>query len=127
MKNFLLPGLLLGLTACGQTSQEKLTDALKTTRSWAATAQMVGEAWQQGNVPDRYTQQTLVKSQQEIDKSIQEINTKNRTLQNLKQTLQEMVTCVEQHDKEKITLSLQQIKLEQQQIEDWAKIQGEQS
>ena len=72
MRKVLLIGLLFVLSAC-TSSHAKQIKALRTIQSWAATAHMVGETWQQGTVPDVYTQQTLSKSQQEISKEAEQL------------------------------------------------------
>ena len=72
MRKVLLIGLLFVLSAC-TSSHAKQIKALRTIQSWAATAHMVGETWQQGTVPDVYTQQTLSKSQQEIRKEAEQL------------------------------------------------------
>ncbi len=122
MKHILLTSLLFVLAACGQTTpHDKLVEALKTTRSWTATAQMVGEAWQQGSVPDQYAQQTLTKSQQEIDKVTKEFSPPPPLFQQVQQTIQEMNISVKQQNKAAIANSLQSIFVEQQQLNALAK------
>ncbi|HEY9641790.1 MAG TPA: hypothetical protein V6C57_14980 [Coleofasciculaceae cyanobacterium] len=130
MKRVLLTGLLLMMAACNpSTAQAKLTKGLKTILSWTATAQMVGETWQQGAVPQQYAQQTLAKSQQEIEKEIQGLSappTLEQPLQQLQQTLQQLTVAVQQRNKAAIASSLQQLAIEQQQLDTFAKAQGEQ-
>jgi hypothetical protein len=66
--------LLTLLMACSRSpSPDKSVKALKTIGSWTATAQMVGEAWQQGRVPQHYAEQTLKKSQEEIAKEAKDV------------------------------------------------------
>lgn len=127
MKNILLSSLLLVLAACSQSSpHERLIKTLKTTRSWTATARMVGENWQQGTIPDHYARQTLTKSQQEIGKEMEGLDAPPAILQQLQQTIQAMTTNVEQRNKAAIATSLQKISAEQQQLEALAQAEGAQ-
>jgi Tfp pilus assembly protein PilP len=74
MRKILLLGSLLGLAACSRSSShEKLVKSLQSVQSWTATAQMVGETWQQGNVPEAYAEQTLKKSQEEIARETKDL------------------------------------------------------
>lgn len=119
MKSSLFVGLLLGLAACGRSASEAQVQALKTTQSWIATAQMVGEIWQQGFVPDHYAQQTLARSQAEIAKQTQDLTDPPALLQQvhqIQQTLQTMTEAVERHDRTTIAPILQQLLGEQQQL-----------
>jgi hypothetical protein len=127
MKNILLTSLLLLLTACSPSSpHERLTKVLQTTRSWTATALMVGESWQQGSIPDQYARQTLTKSQQEIGKEAKTLNTPPALLQQLQQTIQLIGTNVEQNNQSAIAISLRKLSTEQQQLNTLAKSQGAQ-
>jgi hypothetical protein len=130
MKRVLLTSLLLVMTACSSsTPQEKLTKGLKTILSWSATAQMVGQTWQQGTVPQQYAQQTLEKSQQEINKEVQDLSAPpalRQSLQQLQQTIQHMTLVIKQGDKAAIDAPLRQLATEQQQLGTFAK-EGEQS
>ncbi len=48
--------LLIILSACSsKSSADELTKDLQKVTSWAATADMVGDAWTHGNVPTAYT------------------------------------------------------------------------
>jgi uncharacterized metal-binding protein len=61
--------LLTLMTACsGKSEADKLTKELQTVTSWAATAEMTGEAWIQGNVPTAYAKQTLSTAQKKLHK-----------------------------------------------------------
>ena len=124
IKNVLLTGLLLILTACSRSPHDKLLEALETIQSWTATAQMVGEAWQQGNVPDQYARQTLIKSQQEISKAMKGLSAPPASFQKLQQAIQKMTVNVEQHNKTAITTSLRIISIEQQQLDALAEAAG---
>jgi patatin-like phospholipase/acyl hydrolase len=127
MKKILLTSLLLLLTACSPSSpKDKLVEVLKTTRSWAATAKMVAEAWQQGSIPDRYAGQTLAKSQQEIAKETNTLNNRPVLLLQLQQTIQLMGANVEGNKRMAIATSLQKLSAEQQQLDELAKSSGAQ-
>lgn len=129
MKQLLLTSLLLILTACSRSSaHEKTVKSMKTIESWAATAQMVGETWQQGSLPDAYAQQTLQKSQEEITQEVKGLTDSPSLslLQPLQQTLQQMITTVQQHQKAAIVSCLQQFSHQRQQLDALVK-KGEQS
>ena len=129
MKQILLVSLLVLLAACGRSSpNEKLVKALKSIKSWTATAQMVGETWQQGSIPDIYAQQTLEKSQEEIAKETKGLTNPSllQQLQPLQQTLQQMTEDVKQNHKIAIATSLQKLAGEQQQLDAFAASQGKQ-
>lgn len=54
------------LTACSKEPTDRLTQELKTVKSWTATSKMVADAWVRGAVPKVYAKQTLKKAQQEF-------------------------------------------------------------
>jgi len=59
--------ILTLLTSCNQSNnKEDLHQEIQSVSSWAATVQMVGNAWLKGNVPSKYAQQTLNKSQSQL-------------------------------------------------------------
>ncbi|HEY9662644.1 MAG TPA: hypothetical protein V6C65_29670 [Allocoleopsis sp.] len=127
MKRVLLAGLLFGLAACGRsTPHDKLVEAIKTIHSWTATARMVGEAWQQGSVPDPYAQQTLTKSQHEIDQAIQQLSSPPALFQQVQQAIQAETQNVEQGNKAAIATSLKTISAQQQQLKAMAEAEGAQ-
>jgi hypothetical protein len=58
------------LTSCNRSNaKEDLNKEMQSVSSWSATAQMVGNAWLKGNLPDKYAQQTLKKTQTELLKN----------------------------------------------------------
>ena len=118
MKKILLLGSLLGLAACSHSSShEKLIKSLQTVQSWTATAQMVGETWQQGTVPDAYAEQTLKKSQEEIARETKDLTESSvRQTQQIQQTLQQLIAAVNQHQKDAIAAPLQQLSTQHQQL-----------
>lgn len=130
MKKSLLASLSLVLTACSQTTpQEKIVKALESIQSWTATAQMVGETWQQGDISTTYAQQTLEKSQQEIAKETKGINVPSAIaiqIDHLQQTLQQMNTDLKQEHRSEIAVEIQQLAKESQQIDAFIKTQEKQ-
>ena len=119
MKQILLVTVFLTLAGCDRLSpSEKTAKALKSIQSWTATAQMVGEAWQQGNLPDPYARQTLAKSQKEIAQEIKAIpdSALRQKLQPLQQTLQQLTQETNQRHKPAIAPLLQILQHEQQQL-----------
>jgi hypothetical protein len=60
MKGLLLLLAMAVLAGCGtHSSPERLRTSLQTTRSWAATAHLVGDRWLAGAVPRAYARGTL--------------------------------------------------------------------
>ncbi len=115
---------LLMLVACSQSPQDKQGDAITTTQSWIATARMTGEAWQQGKLPDAYTEQTLIKSQQKIVQQNRSKVIPSPLSEQLQQTLRQMIADVQQHRRNTIASSLEKLSNEQHQLESLAKNRG---
>lgn len=66
--------LLTLLTACSRsTINEEFKKEQQSVSSWSATAQMVGNAWFKGSLPNQYAQQTLHKTQAELLKAREKI------------------------------------------------------
>jgi predicted metal-dependent hydrolase len=129
MKNILLLGLLLGSAACSRSpSHEELVESLQSIQSWTATAQMVGETWQQGNIPDAYAEQTLKKSQEEIAREKKDLTEPSvqQPIQQIQQTLQQLITAVKHHQKGAIAAPLQQLSTQHQQLDVTLKAQERQ-
>ncbi len=134
--------LLTLLTACsGKSEADKLTKELQTVSSWAATAEMTGEAWMQGNVPTAYAKQTLSTAQKKLHKQTEAIARLSydptqlsrilEHLQLLESTVGQMSTAVEQKDRTAlarldadITQQLQQLSSQKQSIKTLAKTAG---
>jgi cob(I)alamin adenosyltransferase len=126
--------LLTLLTACSsKSSADDLTKELETVTSWAATAQMVGDAWSQGNVPTVYAQQTLSQAQQklhqETDTLAQSSTSTQRhyvleQLQRLESTVGQMSTAVEQKDRVAMSQHLKQLSTQEQTLSTLAKTVG---
>lgn len=133
--------LLTVLTACSGTEADKLTKELQTVSSWAATAEMTGEAWMQGNVPTAYAKQTLSTAQKKLHKQTETIAQLSydpkqlsrilEHLQLLESTVAQMSTAVEQKDRTAlarldadITQQLQQLSSQKQSIKTLAKTAG---
>lgn len=130
MKKILLLVSLLGLTACSRSSShEKLVKNLQTIQSWTATAQMVGETWQQGAVPDVYAEQTLKKSQEEIAKETKDLTESSvrQQTEQIQQTLQQLTAVIQHHQKGASAAPLQQLSTQHQQLNTVLKAQEKQS
>ena len=117
--------LLIILSACSSKYSEvdELAKDLKTVTSWAATANMTGDAWIRGNVPTVYAKQALQKAQQEIIKETvtldKEVPAQNHRqlleqLKNLQQTVGQMSTAVEQENRTIVAQQIQQLLIEKQ-------------
>ncbi len=128
MKKILLLGSLLGLAACSRSSShEKLVKSLQTIQSWTSTAQMVGETWQQGTIPDAYAEQTLKKSQEEIAGETKDLTESlQQQTQQIQQTLQQLTVAIERHQKDAIAAPLQQLSTQYQQLDATLKAQEKQ-
>ena len=118
VKGILLLGALVGLTTCSPSAHEKRVKSLQTIQSWTATAQRVGEAWQQSTVPDAYAEQTLAKSQAEIARETPNLSDPSaRQVQQIQQTLQQLTAAVKQDQKAAIAAPLQQLLPQRQQLD----------
>lgn len=133
--------LLTLLTACSGKSEADITKELQTVTSWAATAEMTGEAWIQGNVPTAYAKQTLSTAQKKLHKQTERLahtsydprqrRTILELLGRLESTVAQMSTAVEQKDRTAlalldadITQQLQQLSSQKQSIKTLAKTAG---
>jgi len=126
--------LLLLLTACSsKSSADDLTKELQTVTSWAATAQMVGDAWSHGNVPTLYAKQTLSKAQQKLHQETDTLAhsstlTQHRTLlaqlQRLASIVGQMSIAVEQKDHVAMSQYLKQLSTQEQTLSTLAKTAG---
>lgn len=120
MKKILLSSSLLVVIACGQSSrQEANVKSLQAIQSWTATAQMVGQTWQQGTVPDVYAEQTLKKSQEEIAKETKDLTESSGQQQTkqIQKTLQQMTDAIKHNQKSAIAAPLQQLSTQHQQLD----------
>jgi hypothetical protein len=120
MHKILLLSLFLGLTACNRSSPaEKTVKSLRAIQSWTATAQMVGETWQQGTIPDAYAEQTLKLSQEEIateTKNLFKPPTQHQPRQ-IQQTLQHLMVAIKHRQKAAIAAPLRQLSIQHQQLD----------
>lgn len=135
LRLFSLLFLLKLLTACSsQSSTNELAKELQTVKSWAATAEMVGDAWIRGNVPKAYAKQTLEKTQEELKNETDTLSklsiessqrdTVLEQLKRLENTVGQMSKAVEQKDQKLIAQQIQQLSLEEQMIDKLAKTAG---
>lgn len=93
-QRFLVTNCLLVLTllmSCNRsTTKEDLKTEMQSVSSWSATAQMIGSAWLNGNLPNKYAQKTLKKTQTELLKTrnnIANIKISNKDIKNYKMLL----------------------------------------
>lgn len=127
MRNILLVSLLWILSACSpRSTHDKLVEMIKNTRSWTATAQMVGETWEQEKIPDRYAQETLTKSEEEITKETKKLSQHPVLLDRILETIQNMTAEVQKNDKVELVTSLQKLTTQQKQLDLLAKKEGAQ-
>lgn len=67
--------ILTLLASCsGKTSTEDMDKETQSVYSWAATANMVGDAWIRGAVPNKYAEQTLKIATEELRKEKDKID-----------------------------------------------------
>lgn len=123
---FFLP--LIALAACGQSPDERLQAEMKTVSSWTATAQMAGEAWTKGFVPDAYARRTLETARENLRETAETLEQvkqipANQNLQaqteigNLRQTMNQMRAAIESGNKSALAQSLNQLIMQKQALE----------
>ena len=67
--------MLTLLASCsGKTSAEDINKETQSVSSWVATANMVGDAWIRGAVPNKYAEQTLKRATEELRKEKEKID-----------------------------------------------------
>ena len=128
--NVLLALLLCGgLAGCSvQSPEDQLSTGLATTRSWAATAELVGEAWSSGAVPTIYAQQTLQTAQKLLQQEApaleqsQALNAAQHTTlatiqQRLAQALPELADSLAQNDRAAVTQRVAEIRAQEQALQ----------
>lgn len=71
--NYLLFIIFLTVACSHKTSTSELKEESQKLSSWAATGQMIGNAWIRGAVPTNYAKQTLTKTQEQLQKEIEQI------------------------------------------------------
>jgi hypothetical protein len=128
--------LLSTVTACStQPSTAHLAKELKTVKSWAATAHMVGDTWVQGSVPSAYARQTLQTAQTELQnesKTLAKVAPVGQrasalsTLHQLDQTVGQMAAIAAQHDKAAMSSHLEQLSIQEKAINQLIAASGEQ-
>jgi hypothetical protein len=125
MQNLVSIGLLLSLLlGCSRSpSPQKSVKALKTIQSWTATARLVGEAWQQGRVPQHYAQQTLEKSQEEIAKEAKDLTAPPPLIKGVQQTIAQMGKQVDRSQAGAFAAALTQLTTQQQQLDEVTRAQ----
>jgi hypothetical protein len=118
MYRLLSIGLLLILVACSRsTDRDKHLKTLKTIRSWTATAQMVGDTWQRGHLPQQYARQTLIKSQTEITKEAKQLSAPPVVLTQMQQNIQTMAAQIDRPDQMAFSAALQKLSSQQRQLD----------
>jgi hypothetical protein len=128
--------LFLSFAACRtQPSTQDLAKELQTITSWAATAQMVSQAWLQNRVPVVYAKQTLRKVQDNLQI---EFNTLAKVtplqhrvaafdrVKQLQHTIQQIETEIERQDRTALAQNLQVLSNRKQAIQTLIQVNGEQ-
>lgn len=109
ISNSLLFVILFIASCSSKNSPEELTKELDTVSSWAATAQMVSEAWIHEAVPTNYAKQTLKTTQKQLQKETDKLSelsmspkqrrTVLEALEQLKTTVSQISAAVEQKNR----------------------------
>ena len=73
IKNGLLLLTLFTVACSSKASTKELKEESQKVSSWAATEQMIGNAWIRDAVPTSYAKQTLIKAQEELQKESEKI------------------------------------------------------
>ncbi len=73
ISNYLLFMIIATAACSSKTSTDELKEESQKVSSWAATGQMIGNAWIRDAVPTTYAKQTLTKTQEELQKEIEKI------------------------------------------------------
>lgn len=123
-------------TACStQPSPQSLGKELRTINSWAATAHMVSDSWLKGTVPNAYAKRTLQTTQDNLKKETDALEkivpNENRDsalsqVENLQQIVSQVMTGIEQRDRDEVTRNLQDLSNQEQSIHTMLTQLGEQ-
>lgn len=126
--------LLTLLTACSKSAVEELNQELDTTKSWTATAEMVGDAWRRSNVPTTYAQHTLSQAEEKLQTQTMAIahsstnptqrQTLLKQLQQIESTVSQMSTAAKQKDYTAMSQHLKQLSTQEQTLSTLAKTVG---
>ncbi|WP_013320688.1 hypothetical protein [Gloeothece verrucosa] len=128
--------MLLIFTASGCSSQpstDKFVQEMKTVTSWAATSQMVGDAWLKQDVPTVYAKLTLETAQEKLQKEAETLNKvtpfqqKTRVLnqlQQLEKTVTRMAIAVNNKDNPAVSQQVQILSTHQQALHSLIKETG---
>lgn len=73
IKSGLLLLTLFTVACSSKASSKELKEESEKVSSWAATGQMIGNAWIRDAVPTTYAKQTLIKAESELQKSADKI------------------------------------------------------
>lgn len=124
--------LLLLLSACSSKSSGDESQELETIMSWAATAQMAGIAWSQGNVPTVYAQQTLSQARAKLHKETDNLTHSStnptqlhpilKQLRLLEASVSQMSQAVKQKDYTAMSQHLRQLSTQKQALSTLGKI-----
>jgi CelD/BcsL family acetyltransferase involved in cellulose biosynthesis len=97
LRLLLLIAICFSLIGCGKSDEQKLIAESKEVTSWAASAQMIAEAWSQGRVPTPYAKRSFQNINQQLNESaarIQSLSDNHRP--QLIATLQQLLSVVSQ-------------------------------
>lgn len=125
---FLFLVLLISLSACSsQSPADKLRQELQTVSSWVSTSRMVGEALQNGKVPNAYAARTLEAAGQNLQEESRtlekssDIPTEGRAnaqaqIARLQQIIGQLKASVEGKDTASLSKEMEKLALEEQSL-----------
>lgn len=115
--------LVILLTACNsKSSGSDLKNELQKVTSWAATAQMIGDAWLENNIPTTYAKTALSKTQEELYKETDTLkhSSKDHSLleqvQTLESTVSKISSAIKYKDHNAMLINLKQLSSQKQKL-----------
>lgn len=122
---FLLLLSALSLASCSRSAAHEFSTEMQTATSWAATAQMAGEAWLGGAVPTHYAERTIETAKETLldtRETLEQLSSIPRDqrakarehLQNLTAKIEEMRTAIRSGDRARVRQQLQQLAVQKQ-------------
>lgn len=128
--------LLSLLAACGKSPADELKTQLQASASWAATAQMTGEAWMSDAVPKAYARRTLDTTRQSFQDEMKTLREQSATivekdrasalehLQKLENIVRQMREAVQIEDRASMSQHIIELRAEEESLDALAKSLG---
>lgn len=123
--SFFLLLLSLSLTSCSRSAVREFSTEMQTATSWAATAQMAGEAWVRRAVPTHYAGRTIETAVETLSETRQTLEQSSSIppdqrvkarehLQNLAATIEEMRKAIRSGDRARVQEQVEQLAAQKQ-------------